>query len=66
VCHSRNWSVAGLETAMPFNKDNTLSLFSGQIHPVVAIICDVCAFVRHFAWLHIKPPVGVPGGGGNG
>jgi hypothetical protein len=52
ICHQKSWSVVGIEAAMSFASPN---LKTGPVLPVVAVVCTICAYVRHFAWLQIKP-----------
>ena len=48
ICQSSSWQVVGMEAGVPLVNDQ-FSL-GGPTMAVVAVCCDKCFFVRHFAW----------------
>jgi hypothetical protein len=70
ICTTNNWTVGGVEAGVNF-VGNGLVL-GGNALPVVALVCNTCFYVMHFAWEGIArgrpkanmPPPGSPGGTG--
>jgi hypothetical protein len=53
VCSSKNWDLAGINATISVDVDDFAKGKPTPGTPMVLAVCQVCCFIRQFAWIPI-------------